>query len=66
MLRQPGMIRRALHGEIERDLEAVFEAGRDQRAEILDGAELGMQRIVPAFGRSDRIGRPGLTLGGHR
>lgn len=57
------MIRRALHGEIERELEAVFQAGRHQRAEVLDGAELGMQCIVPTLGRADRVGRAGLALG---
>jgi hypothetical protein len=35
MLLEPGMVGRALDGEIERDLEPVLAAGRHQPAEVL-------------------------------
>ena len=56
MLAQPWMVRRALNGEIERDLQPVVLRRGDQRAEVVERAELRMHRIVPALGTADRIG----------
>ena len=50
MLLQPGMIGRALHGEVERDLHAERSAGRDELAEILQRAQFRMHGVVAAFG----------------
>jgi hypothetical protein len=50
------MIRRALNGEIESDLEAVLVSRADEPAEILQCAELRVDRVVATFGRTDRIG----------
>ncbi len=55
MLTQPGMIGRALDGEVERDLEAMIACGRDQSAEILERPERGMQRVVTAFAAADGV-----------
>src|SRR5207237_1038660 len=55
VLREPGVIERALNGEIERDLHSMLGAGRDQAAEVIERAELGMDRVVAALGRADRI-----------
>ena len=46
---QPGMIRRALDGEVERDLHAEAAAGVDEAAEIVERAELRMHRVVAAL-----------------
>src|SRR5215217_8617127 len=48
MVREPRMIRRALDSEIQRDLHSVVGASRDQPAEIVERAELGVDRIVSA------------------
>ena len=55
------MVGRALDGEIERDLQAVLVAGRDQPAEIGERAELRMDRIVAAIGRADRVEAAGIA-----
>ena len=61
MLPQPGMIRRALDGEIERDLHAVRGRGVAQAAEILERAERRMDRVVPALAAADRVGAAGIV-----
>ena len=64
MLLQPGMVGRALDGEIERDLQAVFARRGDQAAKILERAERRMNRVVPAFGAADGIGAAGIVRAG--
>src|SRR5205823_14477682 len=61
MLFEPGMVERALDGEIERDLQAVFGGGGDQPAEILGRAERRVDRIVSAFDAADGIGAAGIV-----
>ena len=61
MLLEPGVIGRALDCEIERQFEAVVPAGGDEAAEILERPELGMNRIMTAFGGTDRIGAAGIA-----
>ena len=56
MLLQPGMIRRALDGEVERHLHVEAAAGVDEAAEIVERAELGMHRVVAALPAADRVG----------
>ena len=41
MLAQPRVVGRALHGEIERDFEAVRRGGVTQPAEVVERAESG-------------------------
>jgi len=48
------MVRGALVGDIERDLDAKVLCPRNERAEILERAELGMDGLVPALFGADR------------
>ena len=67
MLLEPGVIGRALHGEVERDFHAVLVACRDQGAEILERAEFRMHGVMAALDATDRIGTAGIAFaGGHR
>src|SRR5215510_1033611 len=54
MLADPGMIRRALDREIERDLEPELPRRLDEAVEILEGAEVGMHGGIAAVGAADR------------
>ena len=48
VLGEPRVVGRALDGEVERDVDAVLARGRDQRVEVLDRAEVGVERVVAA------------------
>ncbi len=61
MLFEPRMVGRALDGEIERHLHAVLLAGFDEAVEIVEGAELGMDGVVAAFGAADGVGAAGIV-----
>ena len=50
MVAHPGMIRRALKGDIEGDLETVLGCGVAQDAEVVDRAQFGVDCGVPAQG----------------
>src|SRR5262249_5449213 len=54
VLLHPGMIGRALQRIVERDLHAEALGGRDEAVEVVDRAELRMNRSVTAFGAADR------------
>src|SRR4051794_2291691 len=62
------MVRGALDREVEGDLDAVLAACRDERVELLQRAELGMDRVVAAdLVMPDRPRRAGVAcLRGHR
>ena len=66
VLADPGVIRRALPGEIERDLHAEPLRLAVERVEILERAEPGIDRGVPAVGRADRPGAAGIAGAGHQ
>ena len=53
VLDYPGVVGRTLQREVESDLEAVFLRGVDKRLEVLDGAEIRMDGVMPAVFRSD-------------
>ena len=55
------MIGRALHGEVERDLHVVLLAGLDQPAEIVERAELRIDRVVAAVLVADGIEAAGIV-----
>ncbi len=55
MLLEPRVIGRALDREIDRDLETMIARGGDQRGEIVESAELRVDRVVAAVRRADRI-----------
>jgi hypothetical protein len=47
---QPGMVRRALDGEVERDFQSVLRRGRDQRGGNLPCVPSSrMDRVMAAF-----------------
>src|SRR5690606_23635996 len=67
MLLQPGVVRRALDGEVQGDLQAMLAGGADQFAEILATAQLRVDGLVAALLAADRIGAAGIVRpGGER
>src|SRR6185369_12080846 len=54
VLLHPGMVRRALEGEVEGDLETVLAGARHQSIEVGERAELRMDRRVTALLGADR------------
>ncbi len=65
MLLDPGMVGRALDGEVERDLQPVLVRGRDQPREILEAcrARDGCASWPPSVG-ADGIGAAGIVRAG--
>ena len=55
MLADPRMVRRALHGEIQRDLHVVCATGFDQAVKVVERSKLRMQGIVAAFLAADGV-----------
>ena len=56
VLGQPRVVRRALEGDVEGHLHAVPLRLLDEVVEVLEGAELGVDGVVPSLGRPDRVG----------
>jgi hypothetical protein len=56
MLVESWIMLAALDREVERDLETMFVRCRDEGPQIPNRGEFGMDRVVPALGRADRIG----------
>src|SRR4051812_12565887 len=54
MLSNVGVVGRALEGDVERDLDPQSTGGRDQMVEILEGPEVGMDRLMTASFGADR------------
>ncbi len=65
MLLDPRMIGRAVDREVERELEAVGVRRLDQAVEVIERAELGMERVVAAVRAADRVRAAGI-VGGRR
>jgi hypothetical protein len=61
VLLDPRMVGRALDGEVDGDLEAMVGRGGDQAAEAVEVAELGVERVVAALLRADRVGATGVV-----
>ena len=55
------MIGGALDREIERHLHAELGGGGDKAAEIVERAEIGMDRGVAALLGADRVGAAGIA-----
>ena len=53
VLAHPGVVGRALEGQVERDLDLAGAGGVDQRVEVVHRAQLGVDRGVAAVGRAD-------------
>ncbi len=62
MLRQPGVVGRGLDREVERDLEPGLPRRGDERVEVLQRPELGMDRVVAALLAADRPRAAGIAL----
>ncbi len=65
VLLHPRVVGRGLEGEVERDLDAELVRPRHEVVEVLEGAELGVDRVVAALVGADRPRRPGVALLGH-
>ena len=61
MLFDVGVVGRALEGEVEGDLQAELAAARDQAVEIVQRAELGVDRLVAASAPPIAQGLPGSS-----
>jgi hypothetical protein len=55
-----------LEGDVERDLEAVLVRTGDEAPEVVEIAQLRVDRCVPAFGRADRPGAARIVRVGAR
>ncbi len=55
MLLQPRMVRRTLHGEIERNFQAVSASGVQHLLEIIEIAQFRMHGVVAAFLAADGV-----------
>ena len=55
VLLDPGMVGRAVDGEVDGDIEPVIARGRNQAGEILERAEFGMKGVMAAILRTDGI-----------
>ncbi len=64
MFGDPGMIGRALEGDVQGELHAVFARGGGEVLEIGEGAELRMDGLVAAFGGADGPGAAVIAFGG--
>jgi hypothetical protein len=54
VLADPGVVGRALEGDVERDLQAMFTRALQQALEVGQGAELVEDGVVSALGRTHR------------
>ena len=58
--RHPRVVGGALEREVHGDLEAEPPGLRDEGVEVLEGAEVGVDGVVPAVGGADRVGAAGV------
>src|SRR5881397_3387174 len=64
MLPHIRMIRRALVGEIQCDVDSPASGSRNKVAKIIESSELGVNRLVSALSRADRPRASGLARHG--
>ena len=57
VLTDPRVVRRALEGQVQGDLHAELTGTGHQGVEVVEGAQIGVDDIVPAIGRADAVGR---------
>src|SRR5256885_4424316 len=55
------MVGRALERDVERNVDALVLRGLDEVAEVVERAQVGIDRLVPALLRPDRPWAPGLA-----
>src|SRR5262249_14200238 len=61
MLLDPGMVRRALDREIERDLHRMLASSGDEAAEVVERPQLRIDGTVAALGGADRVRAAGIA-----
>ncbi len=66
VLGHPRVVRRGLQGQVERDLHALLAGRRDEVVEVLERAQLRVDRVVPALVGADRPGRSDVLGAGHQ
>ena len=65
MLGHPGVVGRALEGQVEGQLDAMLAAGGGEAGDVVEGAQLGQYGLVAALGGADRPGAADIAgLGG--
>ncbi|KAI3480411.1 hypothetical protein L1887_57425 [Cichorium endivia] len=64
MFLQPGVVLRALDGEVEGDLQAMLGGGGHQAAEVLAATQLRVDRVVAAVRAADGVGAAGIVRPG--
>ena len=62
----PGVVGRRLQRQVEGHLEAELAGARHERVEVVEAAEVGVDRVVPAVLGPDRPGRAGVVGPGVR
>ncbi|MDT4863305.1 hypothetical protein FQZ97_980030 [compost metagenome] len=63
---QPGVVGRALDGEVQGHFQAMGAGGAHQLAEILEAAQLRVQRFVAALLAADGVGAAGIVRPCHQ
>src|SRR5262249_34491043 len=63
----PGMVRRALEGDVDGDLDVVIVGAGEEMLEIVESAEVGVKGLVSSFRRADTPRTADVAgLSGHR
>ncbi len=60
VLGDPRVVGRALQCDVHGDLEPEPSSLGDERIEVVEGPQVGVDRVVPAVGRADRVGAAGV------
>jgi len=55
VLAKPGVVAAALGSEVESDFEPMLVRGFIEAAEVIEGAKLGVECVVPARGAADGV-----------
>ncbi len=64
VLVDPGVVRRALQGEVQRHFQAQLRGPVHEAVEVLDGAQAGVDGVVAALGGADRPGHADVAGAG--
>ncbi len=66
VLRHPRVVGAALQRDVEGDLEPLALRGAHEDVEVLEGAEVGVDGVVPPVRRADGVRRPRVALLRHQ
>jgi hypothetical protein len=56
------VVRGGLERDVERDLDAELACAGHEVVEVVEAAEVGVDRVVPAVGRADAVRRARVAL----